>query len=115
MEHEDHKDVLGSLFERAENYAGTRIDLAKMKAVKKSSEIVSSVASQVVVGIILVFFLMLLNIGLALWVGELLGKTYLGFFAMAGLYLIVGIIVYAGRENMIKVKVANSIIKTIHT
>ena len=29
----------------------------------------------------------LVNVGLSLWIGELLGKAYYGFFAVAGFYL----------------------------
>ena len=113
MENEQ-PNVLESLFERTNDYLETRVELAKLKAIRKSSEIVSSVASKIVLGVVLCFFLMVLNIGLGLWVGELLGKSYLGFFALAGFYLIVGLIIYASRDKLLKAPVANSIIKKIN-
>lgn len=113
MENEQ-PNVLESLFERTNDYLETRVELAKLKAIRKSSEIVSSVASKIVLGVLFCFFLMVLNIGLGLWIGELLGKTYLGFFALAGFYLIVGLIIYASRDKLLKIPVANSIIKKIN-
>lgn len=113
MENEQ-PNVLESLFERTNDYLETRIELAKLKAVRKSSEVVSSVVSKILLGVVFCFFLMVLNIGLGLWIGELLGKAWLGFFALAGFYLIVGLIIYAGREKLLKMPVANSIIKKIN-
>jgi hypothetical protein len=104
-----------SLFERAGDYAETRIDLWKLKATQKSADIVSSLASRIIWIMLILIFVMVLNIGIALYVGELLGKNYYGFFALAGLYLIAGLIFKAFGKKWIKVPVANSIIKKIYT
>ena len=40
----------------------------------------------------------------------MLGKAYYGFFVVSGFYLLVAIIVYAARENLIKHPIQNSII-----
>ncbi len=113
MENEQHNTVLESLFERAKDYAETTIALGKLKAAKKGSELVSSIVSKLVFAVLFCFFITLLNIGLALWIGEMLGKNYLGFFALAAFYIIIGLIIYGSRNSLIKVKVANSIIKKI--
>ncbi len=113
MEKEQQKNAIESLFERTKDYAETRIELGKLKAIRKVSEVVSSIASKIILGVILSFFITLLNIGIALWVGEILGKNYFGFFALAAFYIIIGFIVYATRNTIIKARVANSIIKKI--
>lgn len=114
MENEQQTNVLESLFERTNDYLETRIELAKLKAVKKSSEVLSAVVSKILLGIVLCFFIMVLNIAIGLWLGELMGKNYLGFFALAGFYLIAGLIIYSAREKLLKVPFANSLIKKIH-
>ena len=113
MENEKEPGVIESLFDRTTDYIETRADLLKLKAVKTSSHIVSGLISKIVLGIIFCFFLMVLNIGLGLWLGELLQKTYYGFFALSGFYLIVGLIIYASRKSWLESPVANSIIKKI--
>lgn len=114
MENESHKEVLESLFDRTKDYMETRINLVKLKAVKKTSGIVSNVMSKVFLGLIFTFFMLMLNIGIGLWLGEVLHKNYLGFFALAAFYLIVGLIVFLGRNAWIRTPIANSIIKTVN-
>ena len=57
-----------------------------------------------------VFFLFL-NIGLALLIGQLLGRAYYGFFIIAGFYIIIGIILLAFRNKWLKTPIANAMIK----
>lgn len=115
MENETHTGVLESLFDRTTDYLETRTELIKLKAIRKGSEIASGLISKIVLGVLACFFLMMINIALGLWIGAMLEKTYLGFFIMAGVYLIAGLIIYACRDKWLKAPVANSIIKKIHS
>ena len=56
----------------------------------------------------------MVNIGIGLWLGEILHKNYYGFFALAGIYLIIGLIFFAGRNTWLRTPIANSIIKTVN-
>ena len=114
MENETSKEVLESLFNRTTDYIETGLNLVKLKAVKKTSEIVSSVVSKIVLCIIFTFFILMVNIGIGLWLGEILHKNYYGFFALAGIYLITGLIFFAGRSTWLRTPIANSIIKTVN-
>ena len=114
MEKEHKTGVLESLFDRTTDYIETRVELTKLKAIRKTSQIVSSIVSSLIIAVAFCFFLLLLNIALGFWLGEFLGKTYYGFFAMAGFYLIVGLIVFASRSRF-KTSVINSLIKKMHS
>ena len=105
---------LESLFERASDYVETRLDLVKLKATQKSSDIISSLVSRVILMFIIAIFLMLLNIGIALLLGELMGKFYYGFFSLACIYLIAGLIFKAFKNKWVKDPVANAIIKKMY-
>jgi len=100
-----------SLFSKAGDYLETRVELFRLKTIDKTAEVVSSVATQAVLLMIMTFFLLLLSVGAAFWVGDLLGKTYYGFFAVAGFYLITGLIIFAGRRKWLKEPVSNLIIR----
>ena len=113
MQHEPIHN-LESLFERASDYVETRLDLAKLKATQKSSDIISTLASRLVLIFIVATFLMLLNIGIALLLGEWMGKSYYGFFALACFYIIAGLIFKAFKNKWVKEPVANSIIKKMY-
>ncbi len=99
-----------TLLSQAGEYAETRAKLLKLKVADKTSETVSDAASALVVGIFLIFFVVLLSFGLSFLLGELLGKTYYGFFAMAGFYAICALIFKANKKRFIKTPVSNFII-----
>ena len=98
------------LFEKAENYGKTTIELAKLNVIDTSAEVVSSLATQLALSIIVAMFVLTVNIGLALWVGELLGKTYYGFFVVAGFHSLVAIFLYVFRNQWIKQPISDTII-----
>ncbi len=108
---ENNPGHIDSLFEQAGNYVETRIELAKLKITEKSSDAISNLASKLVLVTIVAVFMLMLNVGIALWLGELLGKNYYGFFVLAGFYGIVGLVCYLLQEKLIKVPVTNAIIK----
>ena len=99
-----------TLFEKAGDYSKTSIELYKLQAIDKTAEVVSSLAARLVVTIVVALFIVSVNIGLALWIGELLGKTYYGFFVIGGLYAFIAMVVYACRNKWIKQPVSNSMI-----
>jgi hypothetical protein len=105
---EDNTKLLESLFERASEYGKTSLELAKLKTLDKTTDIVSSLVPQSVV-----IFMLFLNLGIALWLGDILGKTFYGFFVVAGFYILVGIVIHLFMHKWIKKLVGNYIIKHI--
>ena len=108
---ENNTSTIETLFEKAEDYTRTTAELMKLKAVDKTADVASSMLSRGVVSIVFVMFAFLVNIGLSLWVGELLGKDYYGFFIVSGIYLIISILLYIFRDPLIKLPVSNFIIE----
>jgi len=108
---ENQPNTFGSVLENAGDYLETRLDLLKLQAVNKSSDVTSSVVSRMIILLMVSFAIFILNMGLALWVGELLGKVYLGFFVIAGFYMLVGLILHFFRNSLLKEPVSTMIIK----
>lgn len=102
-----------TLFEKAENYSKTSLELLKLSAIDKSADVASSFAVRFVIITIIAIFTLVTNIGVALWLGEQLGKSYYGFFAVAVFYLIVAILLYLFRNEWIKTPTSNSIIESM--
>ena len=102
---------LDALLEKTGDYLEDRVELLRLQALDKSSEVVSTMTSKIVVVLLVIFFLAFLNIGLALLIGEALGKMYYGFFIVAGFYLLMGVLFYAFRHQLIKGPVDNYIIR----
>ena len=107
------KDNIESLFEKTGDYLETRIDLYKLKAVDTSSDMISSLVSKALVLFVFAIFVIIVNIGIALLLGEVLGKSYYGFFIVAGFYLITGLIFNAMRRKWFKEPIADSLIKKL--
>lgn len=108
---EDKTGLFESLIEKAEAYGKTSYELFKLKAVDKVAGGLSSAVSQVVAVLLLFMFLGIASIGIALWLGEILGKTYYGFFCVAGLYAVFGLMLFFIKNNFIKKKVSDAIIE----
>lgn len=109
----DHTDLLESLIEKATDYGKTSYDLAKLRTIDKTSELLSSLLSNAVVLIVFLLFVLFLNFGLAIWFGKLLGEIYLGFFAVGGFYFITGFLVYFFLRKRIKRFVSNAFINQV--
>lgn len=110
---EDQENFIESLIEKGEQYGKTTIELLKLKTLDKSADVASTLVSWTVVIVFIVLFFLILNIGIALWLGELMGKSYYGFFAIAGLYALLALLGGLIRQRFIKRPVQNSIISQI--
>lgn len=109
---EEKTNLFEELIDKAEEYGKTSIELLKLKAVDKTSGIVSSLVSRLSLIIVLSMFILLLNIAIALWLGDILGKSYYGFFIVASFYGVTGIVTFF-IHNWIKKRVTNSIITKV--
>ena len=106
-------DSFQTLFDKSKDYVETRIELIKLKAIDKSADVASSTASVAVMGIAFLFFFIIFNIGLALLLGEWLGKSYYGFFIVAAIYLITGLLFKSFGDKWIKAPVSTMIIQKL--
>lgn len=110
---EDNAKLIESLLERAFSYGKTSFELTKLKAIDKSSEVVSTVLPHTIVIAIVASFLLFLNLGLAFWLGELLGKNFFGFFLVAAFYGISAIVLHFFLHKRIKKAIRNYFIKQV--
>lgn len=110
---ENESSSVESLLDRVKDYVETRIDLLKLKAVDKSSSVISAFTSMFIIVVICFVGFILLNIGIALLLGDLLGKFYYGFFIVTGFYIITGIVLYAFKDKWLKAPVADMMIKSL--
>jgi hypothetical protein len=95
---------------KVEHYTGTSLELAKLKVIDTSADVLFSLISRSTIAIVFVIFLLLPNFGLSFWLGELLGTFYFGFFIMSAAYLILSMVLYSYKNHWIKIPVSNFII-----
>jgi hypothetical protein len=108
---EDNAKLIEELLERVTDYSKTSYELVKLKALDKTSDMVSSFIPNSFVFVLISSFMFFLNFGLAFWLGEILGKTYYGFIVIAGFYGIVGIVIRVFMHKWLKRNINNYIIK----
>jgi hypothetical protein len=101
------------LIEKAGTYGKTTIELIKLKALDKTANVISSLTAKTILFIIVAMVILITSIGVALWIGELLGKAYYGFFALAAFYDVIVILLYFFSNKWIKKPISESIIKHI--
>lgn len=109
----EQSDLFESLIEKGEQYGKTTIELLKLKTLDKSADVVSNLVSWLIVVIFAVLFFLILNIGVALWIGELLGKSYYGFFVVSGFYALLALVFGIFRKQLIKMPVNETIINQV--
>ena len=102
--------LIESLFEKVEAYGMTTYELSKLKALETTTTIVTSLVSRLSVILMISIFALVLNIGIALYLGELLGKSYFGFFIVAGFYIVAGIVLHFFLHKWIKKPLSELII-----
>jgi len=107
---ENNTATIEKLIEKAEVYSKTTIELCKLNTIYKAANVFSSLAIKLVLLMIVVFFSLMVNVGLALWIGEYYGKTYYGFFIIAAFYLLLVFVLYIFRNAWIRNPVSNFII-----
>lgn len=103
--------AIETLFESVEEYSKTTLELSKLKALETTTLIVTLLISRLSLILTLSLFMLILNVGIGLWLGEVLGKVYYGFFIVAAFYFVAAILLYFFLPNWIKTTVSNLIIK----
>jgi len=100
-----------TLFERAETYGKTTYELSKLKLLETTNIVLTSLIARLSSILMIAMFSFVLSIAVSLWLGDILGKTYYGFFIVAGFYLVAGIVLHFFLHSWIKKPISELIIK----
>ncbi len=109
---EEQKFSFSEVFDKSKEYIETHIELAKLKALSRSSRIMGSLivdGSKVLLSLLIVFFV---SLALGFYLGELLGSYSLGFLATGGIFFLVLLLIKA-FEPKLEEKFMNMSIKRI--
>lgn len=109
----EKEKILEPLWEKAEDYGKTSIELLKLKSIDKTSDVVSTILPYMVAGIFTVIFLAFINFGIAFWLGAIWESISLGFFAVAAFYGLCGLIIHFILHDKIKERIRNTLIKLL--
>ncbi len=94
-------------------YVNTRIEVVKLNAAEKTSVAMANILAAFLAIIIFLCCLIFASIAAAIVIGAWLGKAWTGFAFVALLYLLLGILVWATREKLIRLPMMNAMIKQL--
>ncbi|MFL5748858.1 MAG: phage holin family protein [Niastella sp.] len=101
------------LTDHVKEYINTRVELTKLQIAEKSSLVVSQVIAVTIVALFFLLFLIFGSIAGAWALSNWIGKPYSGFLIVAGIYLLLGIIVWAARGRLLRFPILNAIIRQL--
>lgn len=101
------------LYEKTKKYTETSIELFKLNTIDKIADLVSSLFVRLILIMVVAMFTLFLNIALSLFIGTLLGETFLGFLIISGVYLVLYIIMFTYRKKLIKIPINNFVISKL--
>lgn len=110
---ENISNNIEKLYDKAEKYSKTSIELIKLNAIDKTSDIISSLSVVISICLIVAMFTLFVNIGISLLIGKMLNDYYIGFFIVSGFYALVGLLVFAFRKSLIKIPLDNLIVSKL--
>jgi phosphoglycerol transferase MdoB-like AlkP superfamily enzyme len=108
---ENQANFLDPLIEKARVYGKTSLDLYKLKAIDKTSEVSSTIISRILAFAFIALFILMSSLGAAFWLGNFFGELYYGFFCVGGFYGVLGVVLYFFLHGWMKERTSNSIVK----
>jgi energy-coupling factor transporter transmembrane protein EcfT len=94
-------------------YVNNRVASVKLGAAEKSSKVVAAIIAAALVGGIFFFFLVFASIALAYALAEWTGRLYWGFLIVAGIYLLMGIIIWLAKERVLRLPIMNAMLRQL--
>lgn len=102
--------LLEELTHQFKSYANTLYELYLLKTVQKVSSGATTVLAIAIVILLAIFLLAFASTGTALWLNELLGNSFGGFFIVSGFYALLVIAIYVMRKKHIRTKIQDIIV-----
>lgn len=101
------------LLDHIRSYINTRVDEVKLALAERASAVIALIIARTVVHIFFLLCLLFASIAAAYALGPWLGATWRGFLLVAALYLLLGLVIWAAKERLIRIPVMNAIIQQL--
>jgi hypothetical protein len=109
----EEKTQIETLLVHVKDFLKENFNLLVLNTYEKVSRIISGITSVLFLSALLVFILVFVSIGLALWTGKMMNEPFAGFFLVGGIYLLLGLVFYINREKWIRVPMIDVLLKNI--
>jgi hypothetical protein len=106
----DSATPISMLADKIEDYSNSTVELFKMNAIYKASDILSSLMSKIIIIMTITLSILIISVGLVLWLGDFFGYTFLGFFIVGGAYAFIALLFSFLSNKVLKMPINNSLI-----
>lgn len=103
------------LAEHVKEYINNRMDSVKLNAAEKSSKLAATVIASVVVAMFFISFLFFASTALAFVFSKLTGALSWGFLIVAGIYLLLGALVWLLKDRILQLPIMNAMLQQLFT
>lgn len=99
--------------EHVKEYVNNHIASVKLNVAEKTSGVLANIIAMAVALMVFVFFIVFTSVALAFVFAKLTGEYYWGFLIVAGIYLLIGLLVWTMREKLLKLPIMNAILQQL--
>jgi len=110
---DDNLKLLSALFDKAVEYCKTSYELVKLKALEAVTDVIASILTDILFYIIVAVFMIFVSMGVAFWLGEIMGKIFYGFFIVAAFYGVVVIVLHFLMRKTVNKGMGDYVVKKI--
>ncbi|HEY3370894.1 MAG TPA: phage holin family protein [Prolixibacteraceae bacterium] len=104
---------IDELTDSLKSYVNTNFELIKYQAIERSTVIIADLISNILVGLLLLFFVFFISLWACYYISAQLGDSYSGIAIVAGFYLLVGLILLMVRKKLLIKPLRNKIVHNI--
>lgn len=106
-------DKAEELLVHLKDYLNTRISLIKMKFAAATSRIMANIAALLILGFFIFCGLIFAGIATALTIADYTNSLIIGFASVAGIYFLLGMILWWLRDKIIRKPIMNAILSEL--
>lgn len=110
---EDLKNKTSVLTDHLSDYIETYYKLVVLNATEKATGVASVSITSLILSVLAIFTLFFASLGVGWWAGETLGNMLAGFSIIAGFYLVVIMLIFAFKKQIIP-SIQNILIRTVY-
>ncbi len=107
-------DNTATLKDQISDFVEHKIDIIKLKAIKKGAPLVSNIIVGVAVAFLAIFFLMFLSFSAAYGISSATDRPFLGFLIVGGFYLILAVLVVALKDKLLTLPIMQSLLEALY-
>jgi hypothetical protein len=106
---DEQKSQLELLFNKAENYFNTSIELYKLKIISSTTNLIADLVSYFVFYVLITIGLLFASISLAIYLGYYFCSQSIGFLIVGIMYILIGLIIFQLKNKLISILIRKKI------